>query len=64
MTCYTVFGYTYIWDVKFSYSTCKDVLCYAAVLKILTSYAQYCAHVKDLYLQSDCSIRVYQVLYK
>ena len=26
------------------------LLCYAAVLKILTYYAQYYAHVKDLYV--------------
>ena len=40
------------------------LLCYAAVLKILTYYAQYYAHVKDLCLKSDCSIRVYtQVLH-
>ena len=31
----------------------------AAVLKILTYYAQYYAHVKDLCLKYDCSIRVY-----
>ena len=37
------------------------LLCYAAVLKILTYYAQYYAHVKELCLKSDCSIRVYQV---
>ena len=54
------------------------LLCYAAVLKFLTYYAQYYAHVKELclnltvlleYIQSyqiisygECSIRVYQVL--
>ena len=38
------------------------ILCYAAVLKILTYYAQYYAHVKDLCLKSDCSIRVYSIL--
>ena len=32
-----------------------DLLCYAAVLKILTYYAQYYAHVC---LKFDCSIRV------
>ena len=35
------------------------LLCYAAVLKILTCYAQYYVHVKELCLKSDCSIRVY-----
>ena len=35
------------------------LLCNAAVLKILTYYAQYYAHVKDLCLKYDCSIRVY-----
>ena len=35
------------------------LLCYATVLKILTYYAQYYAHVKELCLKSDCSIRVY-----
>ena len=35
------------------------LLCYAAVLKILTYYAQYYAHVKELCLKSVCSIRVY-----
>ena len=34
-------------------------LCYAAVLKILTHYAQYYAHVKNLCLKLDCFIRVY-----
>ena len=37
------------------------LLCYAAVLKFLTYYAQYYAHVKDLCLKSDCSIRVYSL---
>ena len=32
-------------------------LCYAAVLKILTYYAQYYAHVKKLCLKFDCFIR-------
>ena len=32
-----------------------NLLCYAAVLKFLT---QYYAHVKELCLKSDCSIRV------
>ena len=36
--------------------------CYAAVLKILTYYAQYYAHVKELFLKSDCSIRVYSLV--
>ena len=36
------------------------LLCYAAVLKFLTYYAQYYAHVC---LKFDCSIRVCQVLY-
>ena len=50
------------------------LLCYAAVLKILTYYAQYYAHVclkfdcsirvySQNYRSDDCSIRVYQVLY-
>ena len=38
------------------------LLCYAAVLNILTYYAQYYAHVKDLCLKSDCSIRVYSLV--
>ena len=38
------------------------LLCYAAVLKILTYYAQYYAHVKKLYLKFDCSIRVYSLV--
>ena len=38
------------------------LLCYAAVLKILTYYAQYYVHVKDLHLKSDCSIRVYSLV--
>ena len=37
------------------------IFAYAAVLKFLTYYAQYYAHVKELRLKSDCSIRVYQV---
>ena len=41
------------------------LLCYAAVLKILTYYAQYYyAHVKELCLKSDCSIRVYLLVSK
>ena len=36
------------------------LLCYAAVLKILTYYAQYYAHVC---LKFDCSIRVYSQNY-
>ena len=39
------------------------LLCYAAVLKILTYYAQYYAHVKELCLKSDCSIRVYSLVF-
>ena len=38
------------------------LLCYAAVLKILTYYAQYYAHVKELCLKFDCSIRVYSLV--
>ena len=38
------------------------LLCYAAVLKNLPYYAQYYAHVKDLCLKSDCSIRVYSLV--
>ena len=38
------------------------LLCYAAVLKFLTYYAQYYAHVKELCLKSDCSIRVYSLV--
>ena len=38
------------------------LLCYAAVLKIFTYYAQYYAHVKKLYLKFDCSIRVYSLV--
>ena len=34
-------------------------LCYAAVLKILTYYAQYYAHVKKLCLKFDCFIIKY-----
>ena len=33
------------------------LLCYTAVLKILTYYAQYYTHVKDLCLKFYCSIR-------
>ena len=40
------------------------LLCYAAVLKFLTYYAQYYAHVKELCLKSDCSIRVYSLVSK
>ena len=36
------------------------LLCYAAVLKFLTYYA----HVKELCLKSDCSIRVYTLVSK
>ena len=39
------------------------LLCYAAVLKILTYYAQYYAHVKELCSKSDCSIRVYSLIF-
>ena len=39
------------------------LLCYAAVLKILTYYAQYYAHVKELCFKSDCSIRVYYLYF-
>ena len=38
------------------------LLCYAAVLKFLTYYAQYYAHVKELCLKFDCSIRVYSLV--
>ena len=39
-----------------------NLLCYAAVLKFLTYYAQYYAHVKELHvLKFDCSIRVYSL---
>ena len=38
------------------------LLCYAAVLKNLTYYAQYYAHVY-VCLKFDCSIRVYQGKY-
>ena len=34
------------------------------MLKILAYYAQYYAHVKELCLKSDCSIRVYLLLSK
>ena len=40
------------------------LLCYAAVLNFLTYYAQYYAHVKELCLKSDCSIRVYSLVSK
>ena len=40
------------------------LLCYAAVLKFLTYYAQYYAHVKELCLKSDCSVRVYSLVSK
>ena len=33
------------------------------VLKLLTYYAQYYAHVKVLCLKSDCSIRVYSLVF-
>ena len=39
------------------------LLCYAPVLKILTYYAQYYAHVKDLCLNFDCFIRVYSLCF-
>ena len=38
------------------------LLWYAAVLKFLTYYAQYYAHVKELCLKSDCFIRVYSLV--
>ena len=37
-------------------------LCYAAVLEILTYYAQYYAHVKKLCLKFDCFIKVYSLV--
>ena len=37
------------------------LLCYAAML---TYYAQYYAHVKELCLKSDCFIRVYSLVPK
>ena len=49
-----------------------NLLCYAAVLKFLTYYAQYYAHVKTVlleyihlyqYYHGDCSIRVYLKFY-
>ena len=40
------------------------LLCYAAVLKLLTYYAQYYAHVKELCLKFDCFIRVYSLASK
>ena len=33
------------------------------MLKFFTYYAQYYAHVKELCLQSDCSIRVYLLVF-
>ena len=36
-----------------------DLLCYALMLKFLTYYAQYYAHVKDLCLNFDCLIHLY-----
>ena len=38
------------------------LLCYAAVLKFFIYYTQYYAHVKELCLKSDCSIRVYSLV--
>ena len=35
------------------------LLCYAAVLKFLTYYAQYYTNIKELCLKSDCFIRIY-----
>ena len=32
------------------------------MLKLLTYYAQYYAHVKDLCVKSDCSIRIYSLV--
>ena len=40
------------------------LLCYAAVLKFLTYYAQYYAYVKELCLKFDCSITVYSLASK
>ena len=40
------------------------LLCYAAVLNFFTYYAQYYAHVQELCLKSDCSIRVYLLVSK
>ena len=40
------------------------LLCYAAVLNFFTYYVQYYAHVKELCLKSDCSIRVYSLVSK
>ena len=34
------------------------------MLKVLTYYAQYYAHVKEISLKSDCSIRVYSLVFK
>ena len=44
--------YAYIYIIIF------NLLCYAGVLKFLIYYTQYYAHVKELCLKSDCSIRV------
>ena len=38
------------------------LLCYDAVPKFLTYYAQYYAHVKELCSKSNCSIRVYSLV--
>ena len=38
------------------------LLCYAAVLKFLTYYAQYYANIKELCLKSDCFIRIYLLI--
>ena len=40
------------------------LLCYAAVLKFLSFYAQYYAYVKELCLKFNCSIRVYSLASK
>ena len=40
------------------------IFAYAAVLKSLTYYAQNYAHVNELCLKSDCSIRVYLLVSK
>ena len=63
------YEYRYIYSIQ---TTVRDrpimlifyLLCYAAVLKFLTYYAQYYAHVKELCLKSDCSIRVYLLVSK
>ena len=39
------------------------LLCYAAVFNFFTYYAQYYAHVKELCLKSDCSIRIYSLIF-